>query len=48
MILHCPKCENDQSRAAKYQNKKYGNGKRVHNAKKSDGGSRCTVCGNER
>lgn len=41
-ILHCS-C--DLGDGAKYQDKKYGNQKRVHNGCKDDK-FRCTVCGN--
>lgn len=49
-ILRCSKCENDTGSAAIYQNKKYGNGKRVCNkissSKATSTQYRCTVCEN--
>jgi len=41
-------CTSDKAgttQGAKFQDKKYGKGKRVHNERKKKGESRCTVCG---
>lgn len=41
MILSCS-CVN------RYQDKKYGHGRRVHTTLKDNKGFRCTVCGKEK
>lgn len=52
MILSCFRCTDNLGAGATYQDKAYGDGKRVHNecAKSGTGPIqfRCTVCGAER
>jgi hypothetical protein len=51
MILSCFRCRDNTGRGAKYQDRMYGKGMRVHNAMAKSGNTRsyrCTVCGNER
>jgi hypothetical protein len=49
MLKKC-KCEDYRTKAAAFQNEKYGNGVRVHNPQsgKNKGKCRCTVCGDEK
>ncbi len=48
MILSCFRCGGDMGAGAKFQDKKYGDGKRVHNERARSGTGateyRCTVC----
>lgn len=48
MILSCFRCSDNSGAGAKFQDEKYGDGKRVHNecAKSGTGAIqyRCTVC----
>jgi hypothetical protein len=52
MILSCFRCSDNTGAGAKFQDKKYGDGKRVHNecAKSGTGPvqHRCTICKTER
>jgi len=51
MIRRCDKCVNSGSRAAAFQDRRYGKGNRVHNSGPFANGGyklRCTVCGNEK
>jgi hypothetical protein len=52
MILSCFRCRDDQGRGAKFQDKRYGKGMRVHNATAKRTGNvryyRCSVCKTER
>jgi hypothetical protein len=48
MILSCFRCSDNSGAGARYQDKKYGDGKRVHNERARSGTGateyRCTVC----
>lgn len=52
MILSCFRCADSSAAGAKYQDRVYGKGKRVHNPTDKRIASkrkyRCTVCMNER
>jgi len=52
MVLSCFRCADNTGAGAKFQDKMYGDGKRVHNecAKSGNGPVqyRCTVCKTER
>jgi hypothetical protein len=52
MVLSCFRCAANQGAGAKFQDREYGDGKRVHNeCNKSGGGAtvyRCSVCETER
>jgi len=52
MILSCFRCRDDSRRGAKYQDKLYGKGRRVHNPTQKRVGNqryyRCSICENER